>query len=244
MRRTSLRFTIRSMMITVAIVAVFLGLYELMGDLLLVALFGVAYVCLIGLLWWMFRDFRRLSALCLGISAGATNFSCFLLCIYLANLDGFVVALIIWFATLPLILGAGSAWALKSTRRNAVGRRSPLWVWPLVVGLAVLPLTMVITLWPLWLAFRVSQPALERLADRVANGQVLVTPEWAGLIRVVGSAVDSATGNVGLVVDPNPNGRSGFVRLGPGVPPGQTAGPFFNQSVNSLGGRWSYQEED
>ena len=119
-----------------------------------------------------------------------------------------------------------------------------VWVWPLVLGVAVLPLTMVITLWPLRVAFSVSRPALERLADRVAAGQVLATSEWAGLIHVVGSAVDSATGNVGLIVDPDPSGRSGFVRLGPGVPPGQTAGPFFNQSVNSLGGRWSYQEED
>jgi hypothetical protein len=220
---------------------VFLGLYELMGDLLLVAILGVP---LIGVWWWMFRDFRRLSALCLAITAVAANVICFLLCIYLANLVGFVVAFLTWFATFPLILGAGTAWALKSTRRNAVPRRSPLRVWPLVVGLAVLPLTMVTTQWPLWLAFRVSQPSLERLADRVANGQILVTPEWAGLIRVVGSAVDSKTGNVGLIVHPDPSGRSGFVRLGPGVPPGQTAGPFFNQSVNSLGGRWSYQEED
>jgi hypothetical protein len=244
MRRTSLRFTIRSMMITVAIVAVFLGLYELMGDILLVALFNVAYLGLIGVWWWMLRGFRRLSALCLGISAVAANFSCFVLCIYFATMMGMFVALMIWLASFPFILGAGSAWALKSTRRNAVGRRSPLWVWPLVVGLAVLPLTMIITLWPLRLAFRVSQPSLERLADRVANGQVLFNPQWAGLIRVVGSAFDSATGNVGLVVHPDPSGRSGFVRLGPGVPPGQTAGPFFNQSVKSLGGRWSYQEED
>jgi hypothetical protein len=243
MRLASLRFTIRSLMITVAIVAVFLGLYQLLGDRLLVAFFG-GYVPLIGVLCWMFRDFRRLSALCLAITGVAANVICFVLCIYLANYFGFVVSFLFWLATFPLILGAGSAWALKSTRRNAVGRRSPLWVWPLVLGLAVLPLTMVINRWPLWLAFRVSQPSLERLADRVANGQVLVTPELAGLILVVGSAFDSATGNVGLVVHPDPNGRSGFVRLGPGVPPGQTAGPFFNQSVNSLGGRWSYQEED
>ena len=86
---------------------------------------------------------------------------------------------------------------------------------------------------------------MERLADRVASGQVLGGPEWAGMVYVVGSAVDSAKGNVGLIVNSEPSGRSGFVRVGPGIRPDQNDGPFYNLNLNEhLGGRWWYQDED
>jgi hypothetical protein len=118
-------------------------------------------------------------------------------------------------------------------------------VWPLVIALAITPLTVWITLWPLRLAFFVSQPALDRLADRVSAGEVIRRTEWAGLFLVVGSDFDPISRNVGLITDANPGGRSGFVRLGPGIPPERHKGPFHNLDYDvHITGLWWYQYED
>jgi len=86
---------------------------------------------------------------------------------------------------------------------------------------------------------------MEHLADRVAAGQAVASPEWAGLFRVVGSDVDPVKGNVGLIIDPNASGRSGFVRVGLGLAPDQNDGPFYNRNFNEhMAGRWWYQNED
>jgi hypothetical protein len=85
------------------------------------------------------------------------------------------------------------------------------------------------------------------VADRVGVGQAVTSPEWVGLFRVVGSAVDPSTGNVGLIIDPDPSGRSGFVRLSPGPnkPGGRRNGPFRNLNFDlQLRGRWWYGRED
>jgi hypothetical protein len=190
-------------------------------------------------------DVQCLSALCFGSTAAVANVTSFFLGIYLFGLGGFFISSLVWLAAFPLILGAGSAWAVKATQRDAIARRSPLLAWPLVIGLGILPLTMLMTSWPFRMAFTVFLPALERLADRAAAGQGFAAPERAGVYYVVGTAVDATTGNIGLIIDSNPGGRSGFVRAAPGVAPGQTDGPFFNSSVSALlGGRWSLQEED
>src|SRR5262245_6908130 len=107
---------------------------------------------------------------------------------------------------------------------------------------------MLLTPWPLRLAFLASRPAMERLADRVAAGRAVTSPEWAGLFQIVGSAVDPTTGNVGLITDPDPAGRSGFVRLSPAVRvdgPYWNYRPFVNLNINEhLTGPWWYQNED
>jgi hypothetical protein len=239
------RFTIGSLMIVVALVGGVLGLYQLVGSSLLLAILGLLYLSLIGVWWWMFRGFRRLSALTFASTTLVANAACFAVCIYLLGMAGSIPGLLIWLALFPLILGAGSAWAVESTRRNAVRRHSTFWVWPLVLGAAIAPLPMLYSFWPLQLAFRVSRSALERLADRVAAGQVLADPEWAGICYVVGSDVDPASGNVALITDSDPSGRSGFVRTGPGVVPTRNLGPFYSLwFCDNLGGRWFFQTED
>ena len=88
---------------------------------------------------------------------------------------------------------------------------------------------------------------MEHLADRVESGQAVTSPEWAGLFRVVASAVDPSTGNVGLIIDADPSGRSGFVRasVGPGIPAARSDGPFYNLNFDlQLRGRWWYECED
>jgi hypothetical protein len=244
------RFTLRSLMIAVAAAAglLALSLSPTGMKVALIVAFGLLYLALIGVSWWMFRGFRRLSALGFGVVATLTNVSCAALSIFERGLAALVPIWLGWFCTFPLIIGLGVAWATTATRRTARPRRSRLLAWPLVLAAAFAPLTMLVTPWPLRLAFLASRPAMERLADRVAAGHAISRPEWAGLIQVVGSATDPGTGNVVLITDPNPSGRSGFVRLDPSaqVKGGRGYyGPFFNLNINEhMDGRWWYQEED
>jgi hypothetical protein len=61
---------------------------------------------------------------------------------------------------------------------------------------------------------------------------------------IVRSAVDAKTGNVGLITDANPSGRSGFERYGPnGIR--VATGAFYNfWSETQLDANWRFAEED
>jgi hypothetical protein len=209
--------------------------------------FGLAYLALIGGTWWMFHGFRRLSALSFGVVAALTNIATAGLCIHRLNMGGVILMLLAWLLAFPIVLGAGAAWATAVTRRAVRPHRTHFLAWALVLVLAILPLTMILTRWPFRVAFLASTQAMDRLADRVAAGQGIVNPEWAGLFRVVGSAVDPSSGNVGLIIDPDTSGRSGFVRLGgaPNVPALRSSGPFYNLYFDlKLCRGWRYVCED
>ncbi len=232
-------------MIVVAVVAGLLAVA--LSPTALVVTFGLLYVALIGVQWRIFRGFRRLSLLCFGVVVALINILNATLCVYLLNLGGGVLMFIGWIVAFPTVIGTGAAWASAATRRSARPRRSPLVAWPLVLVLALSPLSMLLTYWPFRLAFLASRPAMDRLADRVEAGQRVTSPEWAGLFRVVASAVDPSTGNVGLVIDADPSGRSGFVRasVGPGMPAARSNGPFHNLNFDlQLPERWWYECED
>jgi hypothetical protein len=251
-RRPPVRFTIRTLMIAVAAVAGVLA--ALLSPTTLVVAFGLLYLALvgvpcvlIGLPWWMRRGFRRLSALWFGVVAASSNALIAAFGIYLPDLHGTVLMFLGWLLTFPIVISAGAAWVSAVTQPTARPHRSPFLAWPLVLVLGILPLTMLVTRWPLHLAFLASRPAMDRLADRVLAGQTVAGPEWAGLFRVVGSAVDPAIGNVGLITDRDPSGFSGFVRAGagPGAPAGPPIGPFYNLSSDrQLDDRWWYERED
>jgi hypothetical protein len=232
-------------MIAVAVVASLLAV--LRSPIGLVFAFGLLYLAEIGVLWWMIRGFRRLSAFCFGVVATLSNTLIAALCIFLLNRSGTTLMVLGWFLAFPVVISTRAAWAGAATRRTARPRRSPFLAWPLVLVLGLLPLTMLGTRWPLHLAFLVSRPAMDRLADRVAAGRAVTGPEWIGLFRVVGSAVDPAGGNVGLIIDPDPSGRSGFVRVGARsrVPAGHPVAPFYNLYFDlQLCDRWWYACED
>jgi hypothetical protein len=148
-----------------------------------------------------------------------------------------------WCLAAPVILGFGASWA--ATALKATDRRSFLLAWPLVLAAILAPPTMTFTRWPLRLAFLTFRPALERLTDRVAAGQSLHEPEWAGVYLVEGAAIVRGTGNVGLITAWCPGGRSGFGRLGTGTPSDRRTGPFHNLFAEEhMGGRWWLQDEN
>jgi hypothetical protein len=145
------QFKVRSLMIAVAAVAGLLALA--LSPVGLVVLSGLLYLAPIGALWWMFRGFRRLSALCFGVVGTSVNILSAGLCINLLDLGGAVPIFLGWFWSLPVVISTGVAWAKAATRRPARQRRSPLLAWPRVLVLALLPLSMLITFWPFRLAF-------------------------------------------------------------------------------------------
>jgi hypothetical protein len=243
MRQAGPRFTIRSLMIAVAAVAGLLAL-ALSPNGIAIA-FGLLYLSLVGIVWLEFRDKKKRAARYFGIASAVAIVGCAVLCIYFLNFGGRVLMFIVWFFTFPVILGAGGAWATAATRPTSRPRRSPFLAGPLVMVAAFAPLSMILTSWPLRLAFLASRPAMERLANRVADGERPSQPEWAGLFRVIGTDVQSKKGNIGLIIVADSTGRSGFVWLGPGVAEQDTHGPFYNLDLDiHLGGRWFYQCED
>lgn len=107
-------------------------------------------------------------------------------------------------ALVPIALGLGLAWATDGRGRSRWSRAA------IVACTTLLAISMIATRWPLHLAFHLSSPALNRLADRIESGGTLAPGEWAGLYRIRGSM--PLNGDTALIVDPDPRGMSAFVR--------------------------------
>jgi hypothetical protein len=235
-------FTIRGLMLAVGVVAVLLALSRWRA--LPLAALSAGNLIPAAMLRQRFLGFRRLAAVGFGAAAAVAGTACAVLDLYWPNLFGVALGALVWFAAFPVILGLGAAWASSVGPREQSAGRPPRALWTLVLALTFLPLTMLFTHWPFRLAFLASRPALDRLADRVADGQAPGRPIQVGLFRVVGSIRDRITGNVGLVIDPDSSGRSGFVRLDPGCG-GRCNGPFYNLTFSlKLGEGWWYDCED
>jgi hypothetical protein len=239
MRLFRLQFTIRSLMIAVVVVA---GLLRGLG--LTVIGLSLPFLAVVGAQWLVFRGQRRFAAFGFWLAATLTNV------LYAASCvapDAYLLpALFLGWMIIagPTIGSLGAAWVTLATRQCATPRRSSPAAWSAVIVLSIMPLGTLWTLWPLHLAFVASRPSLEHLADQAAAGQASGFPRWAGLFRVAASAVDSATGNVGLMIDPNPSGPTGFVRVRPGTSRNRT-GPFGWDDLDvDLRWGWEYREED
>jgi hypothetical protein len=236
------RFTIRHLMAAVALIAVSLAVYRVVGVVGIVL--GTFALCEGSVTWFATHRNRRTAARGLAVSATFAGVSVGLVCIYLLSMGGSAFIFLVAVFVVPLIFGFGTSWAAEATRKEASNRRAPLWAWLTVFALGSLPLTMISTLWPLRMAFLVSRPALNRLADRIAAGETLDRPEWAGLYRIVATRREPQSGNVALIIDDDPAGASGFVRLA-SRRPGAISGPLANLNFDEfMDGKWRYQNED
>ena len=205
------RFTIRSLMIAVAITAALLGLFRIgLLPLVLLALSGPLYISLIGMWWWMFRRFRRLSALCFGTAAGVVNVSgivCSILSVRFRWGATHIRGLVRLVPTCPRgriglgrevdpqrfeppqVPAMGVALGYHRGRRGAIDSHHRV---AQAVGIPSLP----------GLADGASgRPRCGREGSLFPNGRVF---------GVVGSESNRTTGRVNLFVDANPGGRSGF----------------------------------
>jgi hypothetical protein len=190
------------------------------------------------------RADRRIAAAAFGFTAVLGNLTfaaaCVAPCFHLL-----VLLSLVWlFLLLPSTAAFGVAWADVASREGAANGRVSSVRGAVASAIVILPLVTLWTLWPLRLSFLVSRPILERLADRAASGEVLGSPSWAGAFRIASTAVDPASGHVGLLIDPNPNGPTGFVRRARGSF-NRPSRPIRGDVLSvDLGAGWWYQEED
>jgi hypothetical protein len=236
------RFTIARIMIAIAVVAGLLAL-PLQLSLIIIAL---AIPCgAVGIARRLvYRRQLRLAAFGFWGVAIPLNFLTVLSCI--APNSYLLIPIFLGLVALgiPTIAAIGTAWALLFARQKSVSPRTRDGAGMAVFFLAVLPIVTLWSFWPLHLAFMASRPTMDRLADEVAAGKPVFFPRRAGVFVVFDGNVNPVTGDVGLMIDSNPNRPSGFVRTSP-VSASGPGSPIVGSNLNvELGGGWSYREDD
>jgi hypothetical protein len=235
------RFTILRLMMAVAVVAILLAVADGLRGIVLVL--AVTFLALFGVRWVLLQDQRTIASLGFWVFAVFANVLYAAACIT-PNSTYFGILFVGWlFIVMPAIIGHGMSWANGSTHGKSVPKRSGHQAVLLVMLLAVLPVLTLLTNWPLRLAFVITRPGLESLANRVDAGSA-VGPVRIGLFQFVGSDVDPITGNVGLIINPVRHRRTGLVRVRPGTPP-DPRGPIEGSDLDvPLGGGWRYRQQD
>ena len=240
-RSSRIRFSIGRLMILIAVVAFILALP---AGLALTTIPLFIPVGAVGISRWLFRGRRlRLAAymfwgLAIPINL-ATAYSCITPNPYV--LGPIFLALMV--VGLPTITALGTVWALLFARQQSLSPRTRDAAGMAVVFLVISPVVTLWSFWPLHLAFMVSRPAMASLADQVAAGNMAGIPSRVGLFTVATANVDPVSGNVSLIIDPNPNWRTTFVRA-PGTASNRSA-PIVGSALNvDLGGGWSYRKDN
>ena len=239
-----LRFTLRSHIIAVMIIAGLLAIPA--GWQVITAVISLPSLALI-ISWWLsLRGHRRLAAFCFWPTAVIANVAIAYYCVFPDGWFYFLIWGLSLFVILPTLLAFGVAWAFLATREAVTSRRPPSVAWLSVVALAVMPAATSWSLWPFRMNFLTARPGLELLAKRVAAGQLVSYPQWAGQFRLAGSAIDPSTGDVALLIVTDPNGPAGFVRdMGRRSSPYGCIGPIRGDVLHvELGGGWCYHVED
>ena len=245
-----MRFPIKYLMAIVAVAAVLLTLLvRLRASGVPLLLLPIPFLILLVILlatWPLWSlPYRRVAAIGFVGTSILSNLLCTVAATYADYMLNPLLLATALIVGLPVVGAFGVAWARLATQENATPRRRPLATWALVVGSAVMPAVTLWTLWPLRLAFCAVRPGMERLADRAETGQMITSPVWIGPFRLAASAADPGSNSVGLFTDPNPNGRTGFVRVRPEAP----ESPRFGQLLGTdtfveLGWGWTYRQDD
>jgi hypothetical protein len=89
--------------------------------------------------------------------------------------------------------------------------RNGYYAWISIALCLACMVSVIVTQWPVRLAFVVSRPSLECLAERIESGQVVVQPQRAGLFLIRSAGIRPG-GVVYLWTDPDPGAPIGFVR--------------------------------
>jgi hypothetical protein len=235
------QFTIRGLMLAVAAVAVLLvaSAWWILVPVLLLIPSAVGVISR----WLVSGMHRRAAAIAFWVTSLFFNAFYALSCIE----PHYMLTPGLWFfgfiVVLPVIVGIGAAWVTLSTPERATLRKRSAWRARVYVAtLAGLPLLTVWTFWPLRLAFLVSRPEMNRVADEVAAGRTIAWPRHVGPFVLVDSMIAAGNGNVGLITDPNPSGSAGFVRVRSRR---QGGGPFSASGMGvDLDEHWEYRQED
>lgn len=247
MTRRRMRLAIHDYVIAIAVVAVPLAIaaeYGLQRVLpawtltIAAAVLALAGLAVLFSRWLVADERRRLALVAFWSVSGLVNLG-YVGCCTRPCMELTLSLAIGWlFVTLPVIVGLGVAWAQLANRglSRVVAHSS-------MFAMAILPAATLITIWPLHLAFYVSRPSLERLADQVAAGHAVVTTHLAGAYLIRGSAVNSY-GDVSLILNPESGGPSQFVRNRSRPFPSLSSSPFGMEILLNLTDGWHYRVDD
>lgn len=230
----SKRFTIKRLML---VIAGFAGLLALFQQGLLIAMNVLYALGLAGLAWLPSRGRPRLALWGFVASVAWLNLSILTIMVYLPSFNNDILAYMASLAFVPIAPGFGLAWVTSLPGRARRVRSAVV-----VVGLMALAISMLATAWPFRLAFYLSSPALNRLADRVDSGGKVVPGEWAGFYRIRGSIPVRYDGATMLIVNDDPRWIAGFARR-----KGARLGVVDREGLHmgiGVAERWAYVAED
>jgi hypothetical protein len=223
-------FTIRGLMVAIAVVAVALGL---LLNHPLTSIAGLYAVGLAFVAWLPSRGRSRVAAWGFFLSSAWLNLSMLALFAWYPVFHNATLILMLSLPFVAVVPGFGLAWVASHLRRR---RRIGAAV--AVIAAVALPCSIIADRWPFRLAFYLSSADLNRMADRVEAGGTIRPGEWAGLYRVWGASVDPNSGDPILVIDPDPAGIFAFTRHRNAPPPHPVPGDRFE------GGRWDCIDQD
>jgi hypothetical protein len=240
-----MRFSIRGLMIAVVGAA---GLLALPAGWREIAA-TLALVCMVvfAAFWIHDKGKRHLARLSFWSIAILANVLFAAACTFPDGLRSILLCVIWFFFVLPSLGAFGYIWASLLSLEGSAGRRREAAAWACVWALTAMPLVTAVTLWPFRLTFLTAQPALGRLADRVAARQAVTYPVRVGPFEIIASSVDAQTGNVALMTDPDPSGPTAFIRQGARPRSGLYAcyTPVLGDFLDVwLGGGWCFHQED
>lgn len=242
MRLPRVRFTIRTLMAAILVVAALLVIP--VDSIAILAFLTIPCMAIVGAWRLVPTKRRRVATFCFGAAAIWIN----ALYVAVCSQPDYMLAgglQMLWpLVTAPTILALGAAWGRLATWHSEVPRRTAAAAWLIVLGLAVLPLATCSTFWPLRLAFVAARPALDGLARQAASGQAVVLPQEAGIFVVRRIDVDPGSGNMALIVDPHPGGLAGFVQTNPRIPWSRGAPIAGSGLAVALGGGWEFRQDD
>lgn len=225
------QLTIGRLMLAIAGIGLAMGVLQVYTVPALITLY---FLALAGMAWFVSHAHPKVAFWGFLISAAWLDASIFVM---LALAPVFHNAMLLSLASLvfvPIVPGFGLAWL--ATRTGWASRLRAAGIVACAVALAV---SMLVTRWPFQLAFYISSPALNRLADRVEAGGSVTPGERAGMYRVSGSM--TIAGDTTLIIDPSPSGRSGFIRRAGSTRSGRRE---WLDPEHGRSDRWGYLDED
>ena len=179
------RLTIRSLMISIAVLAGLLAMHPALA-LIVIVLF-VPYVSWIGARWLLRREYHSMVACEFWIAATTINVSVAVYCVAPSPEVLRVIFIGLWLTGVPTIASLGTVWISSLTRTEADTSRMRETLYITVIVLALMPSLTIVTLWPLHLAFLASRRRMESVARQVAAGLPVPFPRRGcvlpGLLR-------------------------------------------------------------
>jgi hypothetical protein len=235
-------FTIRGLMVLIAMAACLLAMPTLISVGILLASPLIAPFLARRM---VARRQRKPAAYCFGAFAATINVfyitSCF------SPIYNAIVCLCVGWAILVIAptVALGSAWASLATAADAAPRRSPIFAWILVVLLTVMPLVTLWSLWPIRLLFLAGRPEMERLANEAVAGQPLDAPRSVGFFQFASTKFDPASGDFALLIEPDPAHPRGFLWKRSGAFASRRGCGMCGSNMSLyLGEGWWYLEDD